>query len=699
MPIRFRLTAAIAALISTAAPAENAPFDLAGPSLRVTVTHEGKTLPIANVPQLAAGDRIDVRADLPESQSAHYLLVAAFLRGATNPPPDKWFTQSETWKKKARKGLSLIVPEGAQQIVLFLAPETGGDFPTLRNAVQGKPGAFVRATQDLAQASLDHQRLDAFLSVVRTPAPGDPERLERITPLLARSLQIKINADCLTRAPELQAACLLQNQDALVLNDGHSNAITDALAGPGVDLALQISATPQGGLGYYSPYIAAVRDIIGLFGSMHTAKYQYIPALATPDGDALRLVLNTAPSFHNPKSVIVAALPIVAPVRLPPLEIASSDPAICAQSEEIVLPVSGAPLIYATRYAHDLALRIDLPGGPIDLPAASDVERGGLVVRAAGKVPPGLTAPVKATIHGLWGFRPFEGPSVSLQPAHVGSWRLASPADSAKRDGQIELAGGAAACITTVSAGGAPVAWKRLAPDRISIAAPRGGGAIEIAGPRGMDAARIELAAPPPPARLAATVIARHIQRPQQTAPVAIMLGSDDQVPADATLRASFRAAGGMRFTGRETIEIEAGSGGDTASLTAAHGLTFADPQVVIATIQPAAALGTSAFGPLRARIVRDGIAGDWIPIGTLVRLPQIRQLRCPDDAAAPACELSGDNLFLISGVSATPGFENEAAIPDGYPGNAIQVPRPAGKALYVRWHDDPATIGRIGGS
>ncbi len=32
---------------------------------------------------------------------------------------------------------------------MFLAPETGGDFKTLKSAVRGRPGAFVRASQDL----------------------------------------------------------------------------------------------------------------------------------------------------------------------------------------------------------------------------------------------------------------------------------------------------------------------------------------------------------------------------------------------------------------------------------------------------------------------------------------------------------------------------------------------------------------------
>jgi hypothetical protein len=57
-----------------------------GPKLTVTVTHAGATLPIAEAPNLSAGDQLWIKADLPPGQSVHYLLVTAFLRGATNPP-------------------------------------------------------------------------------------------------------------------------------------------------------------------------------------------------------------------------------------------------------------------------------------------------------------------------------------------------------------------------------------------------------------------------------------------------------------------------------------------------------------------------------------------------------------------------------------------------------------------------------------
>jgi len=148
--------------------ADSVQFDLAGPNLEVKVVHAGKTLPISAVPNLSVGDQVSIKADLPPGQSAHYLLVAAFLRGATNPPPENWFFSSETWNPKDSGGLKITVPEGAQQVLVFLAPETGGDFKTLVSAVRGRPGAFVRASQDLNQATLDRSRLKAYLAAVQT---------------------------------------------------------------------------------------------------------------------------------------------------------------------------------------------------------------------------------------------------------------------------------------------------------------------------------------------------------------------------------------------------------------------------------------------------------------------------------------------------------------------------------------------------
>ena len=181
-------------------------MDLAGPKLEVKVIHAGKTLPISEVPNLLSGDRLWIKADLPSTQSAHYLMVLAVLRGSTNPPPADWFFRCETWKGKcAQDGLNVTVPQDAQQMLVFLAPQTNGDFKTLVNAVRARPGVFVRTSQDLNQATLDRSRLESYLVAIRSLNDADPSKLQEAAPLLARSLAIKVDDKCLERAAQLQA--------------------------------------------------------------------------------------------------------------------------------------------------------------------------------------------------------------------------------------------------------------------------------------------------------------------------------------------------------------------------------------------------------------------------------------------------------------------------------------------------------------
>src|SRR5579863_9568266 len=178
-----------ALLTAAGAQADPAPFDLAGPILEVTVTRGGASLPISQVPNLAAGDNLSIKAALPQTQSAHYLLVTAFLRGATNPPPPDWFFKCETWNRPCSdQGLTLVVPKEAQQVIVFLAPETRGDFRTLVDAVRGRPGAFVRSSQDLNQATLDRSRLEQYLTAIHALDETEPTRIKEAAPLLARSL-------------------------------------------------------------------------------------------------------------------------------------------------------------------------------------------------------------------------------------------------------------------------------------------------------------------------------------------------------------------------------------------------------------------------------------------------------------------------------------------------------------------------------
>src|ERR1700733_9819110 len=363
--------------------AATAPFDLPGPQFEVKVTRSNKTLPISEVPPLEAGDRIWVHPALPAEQSVHYLLIAVFLRGATNPPPENWFVKVETWSKQVREeGIVLTVPPGAQQVLLFLAPETWGDFGTLRTAVRGRPGAFVRAAQDLDQASLDRSRLDAYLTAVREASEVDPQELQERSILLARSLNIKIDQQCFDKPSEQQAPCLTQNTDQLVLDDsGNASMMTALTSGASADLIGQLSVTRPAGGGVYSAYVGAVVDVAHMLGTLHTAEYQYIPALALPKGEELNLKLNNPPSFRKPMSVIVVGLPAIEAAPLPPLRAAHADQVFCLQKSSLVLPVEGAPLVFSSDIGHDFYLSVPgKDGKDLKLPARAGASSGGFLI-------------------------------------------------------------------------------------------------------------------------------------------------------------------------------------------------------------------------------------------------------------------------------------------------------------------------------
>ena len=445
--------------------AQQAPFDLRGPDLTVTVTRGGRTLPIAQVPGLAPGDRIDAGAVLPADQGAPYLLVAVFLRGATNPSPKDWFASARTWQPREAT-LRLTVPDGATQMLLFLVPRTGGDRAAVLHAVRGQPGAFVRATQDLDQASADRARLDRYLQAMRGRQPTDPA-----PGLLAQSLGVRVDTGCLDRPAELQAACLARARDALILTDRHQDGFTATLAGAPTDLALQVSATPQGGYGYYSPYIGVLRDLARMFGAFRSTQFQYIPALAQLDGERIHLLLNTAPSFRSPKSVLVVAMPPVAPVPPPPWRATEPALPVCLDRPDPVLPVAATPAIYATAHLHHVGLRL----GDRDVAMIADPERGGFVPAGA------MTAsgPGEGALHGQWGFDTVDGPRVALQRGAAGAWK-AGGGDPARlvagRDNQLELTGGPAACVSGVvlDAGGSsqPIDWRVTGADRIAVTLP-----------------------------------------------------------------------------------------------------------------------------------------------------------------------------------------------------------------------------------
>lgn len=478
-----RLIAVVLFTFTLLAFADPAPFDLAGPKVEVRVTRSGKTLPISKVPNLVAGDRLWIHPVMPPGQSVRYLMVVAFLRGSTNPPPEKWFTRTETWDKKVQQeGIFVTVPDGAQQAIVFLAPSTGGDFGAVRDAVHSRPGSFVRASQDLNQLSLDRARLDAYLDAVRVINETNPDKLKDVSPLLARSLSIKLDQDCLQKVVEQQASCLVQKQSELVMDDGHSISVTDALTtGATSDLAMQLSYTQRAGAGYFSPYIASVMDIAHILETVHTAQYQYIPALNTMRNDEIDLKLNTPPSFRNPKSVIVMALPAIDGGHQPPLRPIDEKQEFCVAKDKLVLPVEGAPLAFSTQYAHDMVLRVKDKGGKdIDIPVKADPAQGGFVADTSPSITGKLNNSMTGTLRGMWGFDAYQGPSFHLQNAQTTKWELAATDTHALvvgREDTLHLTSGNSTCVDSITAKNSAgkeikTDWKVDQPDQLEVKVP-----------------------------------------------------------------------------------------------------------------------------------------------------------------------------------------------------------------------------------
>jgi hypothetical protein len=739
------------------------------------------------------GDRLWVHPDLPESQSARYILIVSFLRGATNPPPADWFTKVETWSKQVRdEGVFVTVPDEAQQAVIFLAPETGGDFSTLRNTVRGRPGTFVRATQDLLAAGQDRMRLDAYLSDVKVTSQTDPAALKERAERSARSLGIQVNLQCFDKPTDQQAPCLVQHTDGMVMDDANaSNKVAQLTGGSGGDLMNQLSYSTLGGAGAYSPYIGAIVDTARILASLHTAHFQYIPALALPSKDTLNLRLNTPPSFRDPKSVVVVALPPIGPAKLPPLHPSNPSEQFCAQRPGLVLPAEGAPRLYATQMASNLVLHIEAKPTAVDVPLRVDAAEGGLVLQH-----PAPTLPVSemtGVVRGKWGFDDWEGPRYRLHMAQPGKWTIAARDQSALvvgREDALHMQDENSLCVEKITAQpvGAPAStltWKSPKPDTIEISVPLkdaqpGPVTLEVkqfgmekadkltlmayseaasldrmtlstgdtdavltgtrldevakasldgitwtptALNRVQDVDRLELKADAStsklesgkrysasvllrdgrqlkvqlkvaPPRPEVTLLSKGTQEDTSAAPSAVRFGRPDDFPVEHRLVFFLKSKTPLNFPRDERVEVAAVDGSFRTMLSLSDGsLILEDANTALGVVEPLARFGASAFGPVQARAVSaDGVTGDWVPLGTLVRLPGFKELRCPRTILKP-CTLTGTNLFLVAYIAATQEFENPSDVPADFTGTQISVPHPVNGVLYLRLRDDPETV------
>jgi hypothetical protein len=141
-------------------------------------------------------------------------------------------------------------------------------------------------------------------------------------------------------------------------------------------------------------------------------------------------------------------------------------------------------------------------------------------------------------------------------------------------------------------------------------------------------------------------------------------------------------------------VEVASADEGFSTMLSLANGsLMLRDSETLIAVLDPRKTFGPSAFGPMRFRpIAVDGTKGDWRPLATLVRVPALKELRCPESADKP-CELTGTNLFLIDSVASDQQFTHTVPVPIGFLDSKLDVPHPGESGLYLKLRDDPATV------
>ena len=214
-----------------------------------------------------------------------------------------------------------------------------------------------------------------------------------------------------------------------------------------------------------------------------------------------------------------------------------------------------------------------------------------------------------------------------------------------------------------------------------------------------------------------------------------INLSNPEDLPLASHLDFTLKSKTDFPRTARVQVETLDGALRAVLTLAPAGGLVLQDPKTIVAGLDPLRSFGPSAFGALRFRVIfpakrpkprraeTEDTAGDhvqppapaetsaasvpvppspedamttsdWLPLGTLIRLPTLAHLQCTADAAVP-CNISRTNLFLLQPESPEPEFSQPDQVPDGVNGATLPVPHPAGSAatLFFKLRDDPSAI------
>ena len=108
------------------------------------------------------------------------------------------------------------------------------------------------------------------------------------------------------------------------------------------------------------------------------------------------------------------------------------------------------------------------------------------------------------------------------------------------------------------------------------------------------------------PARPTASLISKNIEANTPGTTTNIQLTGQDELPQNSKLTFSLKAQSPASFSREEKIEVATEDGSYSTMLSMGEGtLTLQDAKTALATLNPAKAFGTSAFGPLRFRADR----------------------------------------------------------------------------------------------
>jgi hypothetical protein len=193
-------------------------------------------------------------------------------------------------------------------------------------------------------------------------------------------------------------------------------------------------------------------------------------------------------------------------------------------------------------------------------------------------------------------------------------------------------------------------------------------------------------------------LLSKGSQEEETADPSPVHLGSPNDLPVERRLVFFLKSKSPQNFPRDQKVEVAAADNSFRTTLSLSDGtLMLEDASTALGVVEPLAKFGSSAFGPVQARAISgDGVPGEWLSLGTLVRLPGFKELRCPHALSKP-CTLAGTNLFLARSISASSEFDNPVDVPADFTGTQITVPHPANGVLYLKLRDDPETVQTLG--